>query len=103
MMPEHWEVRLPLFPFLSNGDIMRLIEEIYLKADRDEICQRCGVDIPEGQNHLLESYIHKGTILTNTYCLKKKCNPPNNVRLRLFWGTIILSLSTWAIWGLWFR
>ena len=82
---------------------MRLIEEIYIKADKDLICQKCGVDIPEGSNHLLESYIHKGTLLTNTYCLAKKCNPPNNIRLRLFWGTIILSLSAWVVWGIYFK
>ena len=102
-LPKHWGVRPPLFPFSSNGDCMRLIEEVYLKADEDLICQKCGIDIPEGSNHLLESYIHKGTILSNTYCLAKKCNPPNNVRLRLFWGTIILSVSAWVIWGIYFK
>ena len=67
---------------------MRLIEEVYLKADKDEICQKCGVDITEGSNHLLESYIHKGVLLKNTYCLRKRCNPINNLRLKLFWGAI---------------
>ncbi len=107
-MLKHWEVSLPLFLLyfytkIFSGDSMRLVEEIYMKADRDEVCQKCGVDIHEGTNHLLETYIHKGTLLVNTYCLSKKCNPPNNVRLRLFWGTVILSLATWAAWGLWFK
>jgi len=82
---------------------MRLVEEVYIKAEKDEICQKCGVDIPEGSNFLMESYIHKGKLLTNTYCLAKKCNPPNNVRIRLFWGTIILSVSAWIIYAIWFR
>jgi hypothetical protein len=86
-----------------SGGSMRLVEEIYMKADRDEVCQKCGIDIPKGTNHLLETYIHKGTLLVNTYCLNKKCNPPNNVRLRIFWGAIILSLAAWAAWGLWFK
>ena len=28
---------------------MRLVEEVYVKAEKDEICQKCGVDIPEGR------------------------------------------------------
>lgn len=90
-------------PHLFQGDLMRLVEEVYTKAKEDTICQSCGIDIPAGSNHLLESYVHHGNVTTSHYCLKKKCNPPNNVRLRLFWGTIILSLLTWAVWGLWFR
>ena len=82
---------------------MRLVEEVYIKADKDVVCQKCGVDIPKGSNHLLETYIHKGTLLVNTYCLSKWCNPINNVRLRLFWGAIILSLASWAAYGIWFR
>ena len=85
------------------GDLMRLIEEVYLKADEDLICQKCGIDIPKGSNHLLESYIHKGTILSNTYCLKKRCNPINNLRLRLTYGGIILGLSLWLIYLIWFQ
>ena len=54
---------------------MRLVEEVYVKADKDLIYQSCGCDIPEGSNHLLESYVHKGKISTSHYCLKKKCNP----------------------------
>ena len=82
---------------------MRLLEEVYIKAEKDGICQKCGIDILEGSNQLLESYIHKGNILVNTYCLNKKCNPPNNVRFRLFWGAIILSVSSWVIWGIYFK
>ena len=44
---------------------MRLLEEVYIKAEKDGICQKCGIDIPEGSNHLLESYIHKGNILVH--------------------------------------
>jgi len=102
-MLKHWGVRPPLFLFFTYGDLMRLIEEVYLKADKDEICQKCGVDIAEGSNHLLESYIHKGVILSNTYCLKKRCNPINNLRLRLFWGVITLSMASWIIYGIWFK
>jgi len=76
---------------------MRLVEEVYVKTEKDLICQSCGCDIPEGSNHLLESYVHKGKISTSHYCLKKKCNPPNNVRLRLFWGSIIVGLASWVI------
>ena len=76
---------------------MRLVEEVYVKAEKDEICQKCGVDIPAGSNHLLESYVHKGVISTSHYCLNKKCNPPNNIRLRLFWGSIVVGLSLWLI------
>jgi len=76
---------------------MRLVEEVYVKAEKDLICQNCGCDIPEGSNHLLESYVHKGKISTSHYCLKKKCNPPNNVRLRLFWGSIVVGLASWVI------
>ena len=75
---------------------MRLIEEVYLKATEDLVCQKCGVDIPEGANHLLESYIHKGVILSNNYCLKKRCNPINNLRLKLTYGGIVLGLSLWV-------
>jgi hypothetical protein len=35
---------------------LRLVEEVYLKAEKDEICQKCGIDIPKGTNHLLETY-----------------------------------------------
>jgi len=82
---------------------MRLVEEVFIKAEKDEICQKCGIDIAQGTNMLLESYIHKGNILTNTYCLKRRCNPINNLRLRLFWGTIIVSLSLWVIYGLLYK
>jgi len=82
---------------------MRLLEEIYLKAEKDEICQTCGIDIAKGENHLMESYIHQGNILVDTYCLKRKCNPPNNVRFRLIWGTITLTVITWVIYGIWFK
>mgnify|MGYP001191218197 FL=1 len=80
---------------------MRLVEEVYVKAEKDEICQKCGIDIPKGSNHLLETYVHKGTISTSHYCLKKRCNPINNLRLRLFWGSIIVGLSSWVIYLLW--
>ena len=79
------------------GGLMRLVEEVFVKAKEDLICQSCGVDIPKGSNHLLESYVHHGVISTSHYCLNPKCNPPNNVRLKLFWGAIILSLSSWVI------
>lgn len=69
-----------------RGYNMKLIEEIYVKADKDTICQTCGIDILEGSNHLLETYVHQGALLTSHYCLNKKCNPPNNVRSRLFVG-----------------
>jgi len=62
---------------------MRLIEEVYVKATEPTICQTCGVDIAEGENHLVETYVHKGALLTSHYCLDKKCNPMNNVRLKL--------------------
>ena len=62
---------------------MRLIEEAYTKATEPTICQTCGVDIAEGDNHLIETYVHKGALLTSHYCLNKKCNPMNNVRLKL--------------------
>lgn len=76
---------------------MRLIEEVYVKADEDLICQTCGIDIPEGSNHLLESYVHQGSILTSHYCLNKKCNPPNNVRLRLIRAGLVVGLTVWLI------
>ena len=76
---------------------MRLVEEVYIKAKQDCICQSCGVDIKEGSNHLLETYVHNGTISTSHYCLKRRCNPPNNVRLRLFWGTIVIGIGSWLI------
>jgi len=60
---------------------LRLVEEIYIRAEEDTICQSCGVDILKGSNHLLETYVHQGKLLPNHYCLNKKCNPPNNVRL----------------------
>lgn len=85
-----------IFPHLL-GVFMRLVEEVYTKAKEDLICQSCGIDIPAGSNHLLESYVHHGNISTSHYCLNKKCNPPNNVRLRLFWGSIIVVLSSWVI------
>lgn len=62
---------------------MRLIEEVYVKATEPTICQTCGVDIAEGENHLVETYVHKGALLTSHYCLDKKCNPMNDVRLKL--------------------
>jgi len=62
---------------------MRLIEEVYIKATEPTICQTCGIDIAEGENHLVETYVHKGALLTSHYCLNKKCNPMNNVRLKL--------------------
>ena len=68
------------------GAMMKLIEEVYVKADKNTICQTCGIDIPEGTNHLLETYVHQGNLLVSHYCLNKKCNPPNNVRSRLMWG-----------------
>ena len=68
-----------------QGDNMKLIEEVYIKAEKDTICQTCGIDIEEGSNHLLETYVHQGNLLTSHYCLNKKCNPPNNVRLKLYW------------------
>jgi len=83
--------------------IMRLVEEVYIKAAKDEICQSCGVDIPEGSNHLLESYVHKGNITTSHYCLKRRCNPINNLRLKLFWGSIITGLASWVIYLQWFN
>jgi hypothetical protein len=84
-------------------DLMRLVEEVYVKAEKDEICQKCGIDIPEGSNHLLETYVHKGTISTSHYCLKKRCNPINNLRLKLFWGSIIVGLTSWVIYLIWFN
>jgi len=70
---------------------MRLIEEVYIKAEKNTICQTCGIDIEEGSNHLLETYVHQGALLTSHYCLNKKCNPPNNVRLRLMkFGSLLL-------------
>ena len=69
---------------------MRLVEEVYVKAKEDLICQSCGTDIPKDSNHLLESYVHHGVISTSHYCLNPKCNPPNNVRLKLFWGTVTI-------------
>ena len=51
---------------------MKLIEEVYVKADKNTICQTCGIDIPEGTNHLLETYVHQGNILVSHYCLNKK-------------------------------
>jgi hypothetical protein len=89
-------VRRQFFPHLL-GVFMRLVEEVYTKAKEDLICQSCGIDIPAGSNHLLESYVHHGNISTSHYCLNKKCNPPNNVRLKLFWGSIIVVLSSWVI------
>tara|TARA_A200000159_G_C7316737_1_gene337051 strand:- start:328 stop:585 length:258 start_codon:yes stop_codon:yes gene_type:complete len=76
---------------------MRLVEEVYVKAKEDLICQSCGVDIPKDSNHLLESYVHHGVISTSHYCLNPKCNPPNNVRLKLFWGAITIGVSLWVI------
>ena len=35
---------------------MRLLEEVYIKAEKDGICQKCGIDIPEGSNQLLGAY-----------------------------------------------
>ena len=71
---------------------MRLIEEVYVKAEKDTICQTCGIDIPKGSNHLLETYVHQGNLLVSHYCLNKKCNPPNNVKKRLMWtfGIIVI-------------
>jgi len=82
---------------------MRLVEEVYVKASKDEICQSCGIDISEGSNHLLESYVHKGNITTSHYCLKRRCNPINNLRLKLFWGSIIVGLTSWVIYLQWFN
>ena len=72
--------------------IMRLIEEVYVKAEKDTICQTCGIDIPKDSNHLLETYVHQGNLLVSHYCLNKKCNPPNNVKKRLMWtfGIIVI-------------
>ena len=78
-------------------DLMRLVEEVYVKAKEDLICQSCGIDIPKDSNHLLESYVHHGVISTSHYCLNPKCNPPNNVRLKLFWGSIAIGFSLWLI------
>jgi|TARA_B100001063_G_C16650042_1_gene495459 hypothetical protein len=75
---------------------MRLVEEVFVKAKEDLICQSCGIDIPKDSNHLLESYVHHGVISTSHYCLNPKCNPPNNVRLKLFWGTIATGLILWV-------
>jgi len=73
---------------------MRLIEEVFIKAKEDTICQTCGIDIPKGTNHLLETYVNRGNLITNHYCQEKKCNPPNNVRLNLIrWGSSLLLLS----------
>jgi len=71
---------------------MRLIEEVYVKAEKDTICQTCGIDIPKDSNHLLETYVHQGNLLVSHYCLNKKCNPPNNVKKRLMWafGIIVI-------------
>ena len=76
---------------------MRLVEEVYVKAKEDLICQSCGIDIPKDSNHLLESYVHHGIISTSHYCLNPKFNPPNNVRLKLFWGAITIGVSLWVI------
>lgn len=77
-----------------KGDKMKLIEEVYIKADKDTICQTCGIDIYEGSNHLLETYVHQGALLTSHYCLNKKCNPPNNLRSRLMWALGILIIAS---------
>jgi len=79
------------------GGLMRLVEEVFVKTKEDLICQSCGVDIPKDSNHLLESYVHHGVISTSHYCLNPKCNPPNNVRLKLFWGTLATGVSLWLI------
>lgn len=76
------------------GDYMRLIEEIYIKATEDTICQTCGIDIPEGSNHLLETYVHQGALLSSHYCLNKKCNPPNNVKRRLWFTGLALLIGS---------
>jgi hypothetical protein len=81
---------------------MRLVEEVYIKAQKNTICQTCGIDIEEGSNHLLETYVHQGNILTSHYCLNKKCNPPNNVRRRLTGLAIILFLTAYPLW-LWLQ
>jgi len=80
---------------------MRLIEEVYIKAEKDTICQTCGIDIPEGANHLLETYVHQGALLTSHYCLNKKCNPPNNVRLKLYKYGSLLLIGSVVIYLLW--
>jgi len=80
---------------------MRMIEEAYIKATEDTICQTCGIDIPKGANHLVETYVNQGNLLTNHYCLNRKCNPPNNVRLhliRLGTGLFILSVVIYLLW-----
>lgn len=73
---------------------MRLIEEIYIKATEDTICQTCGIDIPKGSNHLLETYVHQGALLSSHYCLNKKCNPPNNVKRRMLFGGLTLLIGS---------
>ena len=90
-------------PAFSGVIAMRLVEEVYVKAENDEICQSCGIDIPKGSNHLLESYVHKGNITTSHYCLKRRCNPINNLRLKFFWGSIIVGLLSWVIYLQWFN
>ncbi len=77
---------------------MKLIEEVYIKADKNTICQTCGIDIPKDTNHLVETYVHQGNILVSHYCLNKKCNPPNNVRRRLMWSLgIVIVIAAIAV------
>ena len=82
---------------------MRMLDEVYRKADKDEICQKCGCDIPQGSNCLVETYTSKGSIITNIYCIKPRCNPINNLGLRLFWGAVSATLFFWIAWGIWVR
>jgi hypothetical protein len=63
---------------------MRFLEEkVVNKPRKDWICEKCGIELPAGQPLWQEKYVNKGKIITNRYCLDKKCDPPNDVRLNI--------------------
>ena len=78
---------------------MRFLEEKIVKTDKDIICQKCGKDVLEGQNALMEKYIHKGKVVTTMYCADKGCNPLNDVGYKLFLSAIliVIAMFVWIV------
>lgn len=78
---------------------MRFLEEkVINKPRKDWKCESCGKELPKGEPHLQEKYTDKGTIISYRYCLNKKCNPPNDVRHRLFVVASLIVVGV-VIWG----
>ena len=65
---------------------MRLVEEVYVKADKDLICQSCGIDIPEGSNHLLEVLCSQRKNINKSLLLEEEMQSPKQCPTKTILG-----------------